>query len=244
MTITITTVVGSATNKNCAKPISGAPGKVFFAICVKIKLGGVPISVAIPPIEAEKAIDRKSDFENGSTEAGSPVISSSLVTMASALGTIVRAVAVFDIHIDKKAVTIMIPHNKTRGFKPKIRTVLSAIRECRFHLTIAVEKIKPPRKTNEVSENIDEATAEAVETANNGSKNTGKNAVITIGIGSKIHHNAVIIVTPKHGEAFGFVLSSSTTLKRKNIAINTGPRNSNHQRTAFTFAFIKYRFFC
>lgn len=196
-----------------------------MAICVRIRLGGVPISVAIPPIDAEKAMARKSDLEKGSTAAGSPVISSSLVTIARALGTIVRAVAVFDIHIDKKAVTIIIPHNNIRGRSPNIKTVLRAIRECKFHLTIAVEKIKPPRKTSEVSENIEDATAEAVETANSGSRKTGKKAVITIGIGSKIHHNAVIMVTPKHADALGLDLSSLTTLKRKNIAMKIGPRN-------------------
>ena len=238
MTTMITTVVGSATNKNWAKPISGASGNVLLAICVRIRLGGVPINVAMPPIEAEKAVARKSDFEKGSTLAGSPVISSSLVMMASAFGTIVSAVAVLDIHIDKKAVTIIIPHNNMRGRKPKIKTVLSAMREWRFHRTIAVEKMKPPRKTRDVSENIADATDDAVDTAKRGRRNTGKNAVITIGIGSKIHHNAVIIVTPKHAEAFGFDLSSLTILNRKNIATKIGPRNCSHQITDLSVGFI------
>lgn len=232
------TAVGNATNKNCAKPISGASGKVFLAICVKIRFGGVPINVATPPIEDENAIARKRDFANGSILFESPVISSSFVMIAIAFGTIVRAVAVLDIHIDKNAVTIMIPQSKRRGFKPKIKTVLSAIRECKFHLTIAVEKMNPPRKTKDVSENIDEAIEEAVEIAKNGSRNTGKNAVITIGIGSKIHQRAVIMVIPKHWEALRFDLSSSTILNRKKIETMIGPRNFIHQKIDLIVVFI------
>lgn len=132
----------------------------------------------------------------------------------------------------------MIPQSKRRGFRPNIKTVLSAIRECRFHRTIAVEKMNPPRKTKEVSENIEDAIEEAVEIAKNGSRNTGKNAVITIGIGSKIHQRAVIMVIPKHCETFGLDLSSLTILNKKIIETTIGPRNLSHQMTDLTVEFI------
>ena len=130
------------------------------------------------------------------------------------------------------------PNKRIFGLNPKIKTVFSAILECKFHLTIATEKMKPPKNTNDVSENIDAAILDAVETPNNGSKNTGKNAVITIGIGSKIHQHAVIIVTPKHFDAFGFDLSNVTTSNKNNIAMITGRRSFTHQNKFFNLSCI------
>ena len=94
-----------------------------------IRFGGVPISVAIPPMEAEKAIARKSDFANGAIISGSPVNSSSFVIIARAFGTIVSAVAVLEIHIERKAVTTIMPSKRSLGLNPKMRTVFSAILE-------------------------------------------------------------------------------------------------------------------
>jgi uncharacterized protein YggT (Ycf19 family) len=51
---------------------------------------------------------------------------------------------------------------------------------------MAIEKIKPPMKTIDVSVNIEFAIFGAVETFKIGRRNIGKNAVITMGIGSKI----------------------------------------------------------
>lgn len=238
----MTTAVGKATNKNCAKPMPGDCGKDFVTTCDAIKFGGVPIKVAIPPIEAEKAIDNNNDFANGSIAFGSPVISSNLVTIANAFGTIVNAVAVFEIHMERNAVTMIMPKRSILGFNPKIKTVFRAILECKFHLTIATEKMNPPKNTSDVSENIDDAILDAVETPNNGSRNIGKKAVITIGIGSNIHQHAVIIVTPKHLEAFGFELSRTITSNKKKIAIITGRRNLVHQNTFFKVGLICFIF--
>ena len=71
----------------------------------------------------------KRHLANGSIIAESPVISSSLVMMARAFGIMVRAVAVFEIHMPKKVVTSIMPSNKSHGFNPKIKTVLRAILE-------------------------------------------------------------------------------------------------------------------
>ena len=89
-----------------------------------------------------------------------------------------------------------------------MHTVFKAILELSFHLTMAIEKMKPPIKTIVVSVNIEAAISEAVETVKIGMRKTGKNAVITIGIGSKIQYAAVIIVTPKQGLASGLSLST------------------------------------
>ena len=94
-----------------------------------MRFGGVPMSVAMPPTEAEYAIPRKRAFANGATAAVSPVNSSILVIMARAFGTIVRAVAVLEIHMERKAVTMIIPKSKILGFNPNIKTVLRAILE-------------------------------------------------------------------------------------------------------------------
>jgi hypothetical protein len=61
---------------------------------------------------------------------------------------------VLEIHIPGKHVTSIIPRSSSRGRSPKSRTVFRAIRECRFHFTIAIEKMKPPRRTIEVSVHI------------------------------------------------------------------------------------------
>ena len=90
---------------------------------------------------------------------------------------------------------------------------------------MAVEKMNPPRKTIDVSLNIEDATLLAVEMLKRGSRKTGKKAVMTMGIGSRIHHSAVMIVTPSAGEALGLLSSRVTRSNKKGIAITIGTKN-------------------
>ena len=64
----------------------------------------------------------------------------------SAIGSIIRVVAVLETHIDRNAVEIIIPRMICRGWVPTRRRVSSAIRRCRFHFCIAMAMRKPPRK--------------------------------------------------------------------------------------------------
>ena len=64
----------------------------------------------------------------------------------SAIGSIIRVVAVLETHIDRNAVEIIIPRMIRRGEVPTRRSVSSAIRRCRFHFCIAMAMRKPPRK--------------------------------------------------------------------------------------------------
>ena len=70
--------------------------------------------------------------------------SSTCSTIASPIGTMVTAVAVLEIHIDRKAAAIMKPSTMRAGPPPTRRMMLSAIRRCRFHRCIVSAIMKPP----------------------------------------------------------------------------------------------------
>ena len=184
--IRCTREVGNPMNRKSANPIGFALGKNQEAVCDRMRLGGVPVITAIPPIEEVNATERSIAFANGSIISASQVISSSFSTIAMTFGTMVRAVAVLEMKRPSKNVTKVMPRSKTLGFNPKMMTVLRAILEWRFHLTIAMLKMNPPMKMREVSVKRELAISDADETLNKGIRNIGKKAVITMGIGSKI----------------------------------------------------------
>ncbi len=66
--------------------------------------------------------------------------------IATAIGIIIMAVAVFEIHIEMKPVASMNPSTRRRGLVPTTRMIWSAIRRCRFHRCIDIAMINPPRK--------------------------------------------------------------------------------------------------
>ena len=65
---------------------------------------------------------------------GSPAAmrSSTCNTIATPIGSMVTAVAVFEIHIDRNAAAIMKPSTMRAGPPPTRRMMLSAMRRCRF----------------------------------------------------------------------------------------------------------------
>src|SRR5512138_906243 len=76
-----------------------------FRIPTAIPFGGVPIIVPIPPIEADQAIPSiraVPNFERPGVQPSAP-------RMPSPSGSIIAVVAVFEIHIDRNAVTLMTP---------------------------------------------------------------------------------------------------------------------------------------
>ena len=65
--------------------------------------------------------------------------------MDNPIGTIIIAVAVLLIHMDNRAVAIINPKIRREGVSPTINIVRIAMRLCRFHLSMVMAIIKPPR---------------------------------------------------------------------------------------------------
>ena len=65
---------------------------------------------------------------------------------ARATGSIIAAVAVFEIHMLRKAVAIMNPRINLEGAVPKSVMTFSAIRRCSPDFSIAAAIKKPPMK--------------------------------------------------------------------------------------------------
>ena len=66
--------------------------------------------------------------------------------IARPMGTIITAVAVFEIHMDKKADAVMKPSIIVDGLPPIRRIIQSAILLCNRHFSMAIAIIKPPIK--------------------------------------------------------------------------------------------------
>lgn len=66
------------------------------------------------------------------------------------MGSIMSVVAVFDTHIDRNAVAIIMPSTMRRGCVPTRRRVRRAMRRWRFHFCIAMAMRNPPTKRNTI----------------------------------------------------------------------------------------------
>ena len=112
----------------------------------KDRLGGVPTSVVSPPTVQPYAIPsiRPTDRWRAPSR---PASLSICRQMARPIGTIMTAVAVFEIHIDRNAAATMKPRTIRAGPPPTAWMMLSAIRRCRFHFSIVRAIMKPPRKS-------------------------------------------------------------------------------------------------
>ena len=60
------------------------------------------------------------------------------------MGSIITAVAVFDIHMERNAVATIKPKMILETLVPIILIIFNAIRLCKFHFSIAMASIKPP----------------------------------------------------------------------------------------------------
>ena len=111
-----------------------------------IKFGGVPINVLIPPIDALYAIPNIKALPkilfSFSIVFG---LSFSWSTIAIAIGNIITAVAVLEIHIERKAVATIKPSMIFITSVPIKLIIFNAILLCKFHICIAIAIIKPPR---------------------------------------------------------------------------------------------------
>jgi hypothetical protein len=79
-------------------------------IPAKTRFGGVPIKVAIPPIDALYAMDSIKALPNIKFSSSEVFFKSFICLMiAIPIGSIITAVAVLEIHMDKKAVATIKP---------------------------------------------------------------------------------------------------------------------------------------
>ena len=86
------------------------------------------MGVAIPPIDALKAIDNINAFPKILFSFSAVLFKSFIFFMiAIPIGNIITAVAVFEIHIDKNAVAIINPRITFLTSVPIMLTILSAI---------------------------------------------------------------------------------------------------------------------
>ena len=70
--------------------------------------------------------------------------------MANPIGTIITAVAVLEIHIERNAAATMKPSTIRAGPPPTQPMMASAMRRCRFHFCIVNAIMKPPMKSTMV----------------------------------------------------------------------------------------------
>jgi len=116
------TIKGTAKIIHEKKSISGAAGKILDNWATRIPFGGVPIRVAIPPMVAAYATPRRRQVANCRSPPFSLFLSVKtpgrrVVTRARAIGIIIIAVAVLEIHIEINAVATMNP--STSFFVPE-----------------------------------------------------------------------------------------------------------------------------
>ncbi len=74
----------------------------------------------------------------------SPTTSVKAVITEKAIGSIIMAVAVFDIHMDKKAAANIKPNKIMIGLLPVRDRIFRAMRLCRFHFSSARAMMNPP----------------------------------------------------------------------------------------------------
>ena len=137
--------IGSAMTNHAPKEMCGASGKVIAKMRWRERFGGVPTSVAIPPAEQAYAIPSMIDTEKARVRPR-PNCSSMRRMTASPTGTIMIAVAVFEIHMERKAAASMKPSTMRAGPPPTARMTQRAIRRCTSHFSIVSAIMKPPRK--------------------------------------------------------------------------------------------------
>ena len=139
--------------------------------------------------------------------------------MATAMGSIIKVVAVFEIHIERKAVVHIIPKMIFLGLVPRMETTLRAILLCNPHFSMEAAKKNPPMKRKIFRSPNCLAISWAEFTFIKGNKTRGKRAVAGIGNASVIHQKAMRRVTARVFWASGVIPSG---LGRRSISKNRG----------------------
>jgi hypothetical protein len=171
------------------KPIGGTSGKRRGTWERKIPFGGLPMGVPSPPILAAHATERSRHpvkaVSPGDNPAESPLpFRTREFPIAIAIGTIIIAVAVLEIHIEINAVAVINPRIRRRGEVPAMRIICRAIRWCRFHRSIERAMIKPPRNRKITGSAYGAADCCTVRIPRRGNATSGTSAVASRGIAS------------------------------------------------------------
>jgi hypothetical protein len=111
--------------------------------------------------------------------------------MASATGSIMRAVAVFEIHMLTSVVASMIPNTMLRPLRPPTNaTVTWAMRRWAPQYSAAADSMKPPRNSRMNGSPYAAAAFSAESTPVRGNNTTGTNDVAANGSASETHQQA------------------------------------------------------
>ena len=135
--------------------------------------------------------------------------------------------AVFDTNIDRNPVAIIKPNNILAVLAPIYLIIVKATRVCKFHLSIAIARMKPPKNKKIISLPYSDDTASGDNTWPIGNKISGKKLVAAIGIASVIHQIAIHTViantkTPFSGKAGGW---KKINIKAKHSGPKISPNN-------------------
>lgn len=138
--VSITKEKGNANAIHDAK-LNSTPYNLV-AMDTKIGLVGVPTRVATPPIEAENAMPSSSALKK--SFPAFPVRAFISEISAVPMVTIIKVVAVLEIHIESSPLASIKPRTINLAFVPTAAMISMAIRLCRFHRCIAIAMINPP----------------------------------------------------------------------------------------------------
>src|SRR4029078_110928 len=142
-----------------------------------------------PPIEDAYAIASINAFLKWTW--CSPPSSDVAVMIAIPIGSIMMAVAVFEIHIDRNAVEIINPRMIMLSRVPMLRMIFTAIRRWSPVFSIAIAIRNPPIYKKTIGCPYDAVVSPSFNTPVRGNKIIGKRDVAANGIGSVIHHMAI-----------------------------------------------------
>jgi len=144
---------------------------------------------------------------------------------ANAIGNIITAVAVFEIHIERNVAENINPNKIEFAVPPNIEIILRAIRLCNPQFSIAIASINPPinRKITEFM--YEPEISEPDKTPRSGKKTNGTKDVAAIGKASVIHQIAIRTATAATLPTFGFSGSGLKKIRimRKDINPTTKP---------------------
>ena len=134
--------------------------------------------------------------------------------IATAIGIIIIAVAVFEIHIERNAVATMNPSTRRLGLVPTRRMICNAIRRCRPHRCIDMAMMNPPRKRKITSLPYDSATFTGERTPSTGKRTSGSRAVASRGMTPVTQRRTIRMVTAATALASGARTVGSTGIAR------------------------------
>ena len=147
--------------------------------------------------------------------------SSTCSTMARPMGTIITAVAVLEIHIDRNPAATMKPSTMRAGPPPTWWMMARAMRRCRFHFCMVTAIMKPPMKSTMVLFMNVSAVSRPDITPSSGNAANGTSAVAKSGMASVIHQIAIIAATAAKRLAGGLSAATGNSVSSANA---TTPR--------------------